>query len=104
MKIHNAQKHGTLIVQTDPNAEAVWNSTGWQGIQDAHLIKGSHDFDPRDMANLSSIQLSMSKLSDEELQTMVKHGLQAQVALKVRREQPVTTEEVYCACLPAQQL
>ncbi|QYW03162.1 hypothetical protein pEaSNUABM13_00203 [Erwinia phage pEa_SNUABM_13] len=99
--IHDVERHGTLLVQTDPDADEVWHRCAGMDVGrlgSAVVHKHSDHFDPRDLANLSHIKQAMSALTDEELQQMVKNGMMAQVALKARRQQRITTDEVDHAC------
>lgn len=104
MPQHDVGRHGTFIMQTDPSAPEVEN-VNVPGMElfahqrDLVNYKSADCFDPRDLANLSHIKTAMGSLTEAELQQMVKDGVMAEIALKVRRGQRITTDEVNRACL-----
>lgn len=101
--IHDVERHGTLMVQTDPNAEPIWNLCPGMGlgrIEHASIYESSNELSPRQMAELSHVRESMSGYSDEDLESYARIGRKAQLALDLRRKAHITPDQVDAACQP----
>ncbi|QZE58763.1 hypothetical protein pEaSNUABM28_00206 [Erwinia phage pEa_SNUABM_28] len=101
--IHDVDRHGTLMVQTDPNAEPIWNRcAGFNvgNIDHATAYARSNELSPRQMAELSHVRESMSGYSDDDLESYARIGRKAQLALDLRRKAHITPEQVDEACQP----
>ena len=101
--IHDVERHGTLMVQTDPKAEPVWNKcAGFDVgcIDHAKAFAYSNELSPKQMAELSHVRESMSGYSDEDLESYARIGRKAQLALNLRNKARITPEQVDEVCQP----
>ena len=100
--IHDVERHGTLMVQTDPKAEPVWNVCAGMGLG---RIEGlsfyeSNELSPKQMAELSHVRESLSGYSDDDLESYARIGRKAQLALDLRNKARITPEQVDEVCQP----
>ncbi|AWY08470.1 hypothetical protein HOT49_gp204 [Erwinia phage vB_EamM_Alexandra] len=102
--IHDVERHDTLMVQTDPKAEPIWNvcpGKGLGSIEHASFYAPSNALSPRQMAELSHVRESMSGYSDEDLESYARIGRKAQLALDLRRSKSsITPAQVDAVCQP----
>lgn len=95
--IHDVALHGTLMVQTDQNAEPVWNRCAGMDVGRMSSLQ-SDALSPKQMADLSHVRESMSGYSDEDLESYARIGRKAQLALDLRNKARITPDQVDEVC------
>ncbi|EBY9527640.1 hypothetical protein D5P86_01495 [Salmonella enterica subsp. enterica serovar Infantis] len=97
--IHDVDRHGTLMVQVEEVTTTIWNRIA--GFDVGLIPEYSGGLSPKHMAELSHIREGMSGYSDEDLESMIRIGAKAQIALELRKSKPnVNPDQVDFVCQP----
>lgn len=97
--IHDVDRHGTLMVQVEEGAPTIWNRMS--GFDVGIVPEVTTGLSPKHMAELSHIREGMSGYSDEDLESMIRIGAKAQIALELRKSKPkVNPDQVDFVCQP----